>query len=58
MNGFRWMLLVLVVGGLSGAEYSPTIETPEIEDLIERVYIQNLVYYPDEETTPIIIYKI
>ncbi len=55
MNGFRWMLLVLVVGGLSGAEYSPTIETPEIEE--DYFYIQNLVYYP-EEATQIIIYKI
>lgn len=53
----RWALLVLMVGSLSGAEYTPTIETLEIEDLIERIYIQNLVYYP-EETTPIIIYKI
>ena len=61
----RWGLLVLVVGGLSGAEYTPcgcdcntpTIETLEIEDLIERIYIQHLIYYPEENNT-IIIYKI
>lgn len=57
MNGFRWMILVLVVGSLSGAEYTPTIETPEIEDLIEKFYIQHLVYYPEENNTTI-IYKI
>ena len=57
MNGFRWALLVLVVGSLSGAEYTPTIETPEIEDLIERIYIQHLIYYHEENNTTI-IYKI
>ncbi len=57
MNDFRWALLVLMVGSLSGAEYTPTIETPEIEDLIERIYIQHLIYYPEENNT-IIIYKI
>lgn len=51
----RWALLVLVAGSLSGAEYSPTIETPEIEE--NYFYIQNLVYYPEENNT-IIIYKI
>ena len=53
----RWALLVLVVGSLSGAEYTPTIETLEIEDLIERIYIQHLIYYPEENNTTI-IYKI
>ena len=45
-----------MVGSLSGAEYTPTIETLEIEE--DYFYIQNLVYYHyPEETTPI-IYKI
>lgn len=65
MNGFRWAFLFWLAGGLPSAEYTPcgcdcntpTIETPEIEDLIERIYIQHLIYYPEEITT-IIIYKI
>lgn len=57
MYVLRWALLVLVAGSLSGAEYTPTIETLEIEDLIERIYIQHLIYYPEENNT-IIIYKI
>ena len=57
MNGFRWAFLFWLAGGLPSAEYTPTIETLEIEDLIERIYIQHLIYYPEEITT-IIIYKI
>ena len=45
----------MVVGSLSGAEYTPTTETPEIEE--DYFYIQYLIYYPEEITT-IIIYKI
>lgn len=63
MNGLRWVFLFWLVGGLSGAEYTPcgcdcntpTIETLEIEE--DYFYIQNLVYYPEENNT-IIIYKI
>lgn len=59
----RWMFLVLLTGSLSGAEYTPcgcdcntpTIETLEIEE--DYFYIQNLVYYPEENNTTI-IYKI
>ena len=56
MYALRCMLLVLMVGSLSGAEYTPTIETLEIEE--DYFYIQNLVYYPEENNTTIIIYKI
>lgn len=59
----RWALLVLVAGSLSGAEYTPcgcdcntpTIETLEIEE--DYLYIQYLIYYPEENNTTI-IYKI
>ena len=53
----RWMFLVLLTGSLSGGEGATTIETLEIEDLIERIYIQHLIYYPEENNTTI-IYKI
>ena len=55
MYALRCMLLVLMVGSLSGAEYTPTIETPEIEE--DYFYIQHLIYYPEENNTTI-IYKI
>lgn len=62
MNGLRWVFLFWLVGGLSGAEYTPcgcdcntpTINTQEEEDYF---YIQHLIYYPEENNT-IIIYKI
>lgn len=54
MYVLRWMLLVLMVGSLSGAEYTPTINTQEAEHYF---YIQHLIYYPEENNT-IIIYKI
>lgn len=65
MNGFRWAILVLVVGSLSGAEYTPcgcdcntpTINTPEEEEYFSEVFIQYLIYYPEENNTTI-IYKI
>ena len=53
----RWALLVLVVGSLSGAEYTPTINTPEEEEYFSEVFIQYLIYYPEENNTTI-IYKI
>lgn len=63
MYALRCMLLVLMVGSLSGAEYTPrgcdcntpTIETLEIEE--DYLYIQYLIYYPEENNTTI-IYKI
>lgn len=61
----RWALLVLVAGSLSGAEYTPcgcdcntpTINTPEEEEYFSEVFIQYLIYYPEENNTTI-IYKI
>lgn len=54
MYALRWMFLVLLTGSLSGAECTPTINTQEEEDYL---YIQYLIYYPEENNTTI-IYKI
>lgn len=62
----RWALLVLVAGSLSGAEYTPCgcdcntpkINTPEEEEYyFSEVYIQYLIYYPEDNNSTI-IYKI
>lgn len=53
----RWALLVLVVGSLSGAEHSPIINTQEEEEYFSDVYIQYLIYYPEDNNSTI-IYKI
>lgn len=55
MYVLRCVLLVFMAGSLSGAEYTPTIETLEIEE--DYLYIQYLIYYPEENNTTI-IYKI
>lgn len=53
----RWMFLVLLTGSLSGGEGATTINTQEEEDYFSEVFIQYLIYYPEENNTTI-IYKI
>lgn len=58
MYVLRWALLVLVAGSLSGAECTPTINTQEEEEYyFSEVFIQYLIYYPEENNSTI-IYKI
>lgn len=66
MYVLRCVLLVFMAGSLSGAEYTPcgcdcnhtpTINTQEEEEYFSEVFIQYLIYYPEENNTTI-IYKI
>lgn len=57
MHVLRCALLVFMAGSLSGAECTPTITTQEEEEYFSEVFIQYLIYYPEENNTTI-IYKI